>query len=118
MLGEDLAHVLTMALSAERPFLALLSGGATLSASNFSCSDPSWPFSCCSSPRASQHGPQVKLDDACHTAAHSCPTQQLGLSSRIVSQRISAGAPAGSVAWWEGVHWVGGGAGGYPGGSS
>lgn len=80
-----MAYVLTMALSAERPFLALLSGEATLSASKFSCSDPSWPFSCCSSPRASQHGPQVKLDDVCHTAAHSCPTQQLGLSSRIES---------------------------------
>lgn len=129
----------------------------------------------------------MKLDDTRHTAAHSRPTQQLGLSSRMESggswrcltedqchttrlgvrragtslsrapchlyscvfldelsllvtlmpkcsgtpgagpekpadqwgQGVrAAGAPAGSSAWWVGVHWLGSGAGGYPGGSS
>lgn len=27
------------------------------------------------------------------------------MGAGAVSRRISTGAPAGSVAWWEGVHW-------------
>lgn len=75
--------------------------------------------------RASQHGPQVKLDDTCHTAAHSCPTQQLGLGSRMESggswgclTEDQYWSPRGECGLVGGCSLGGGRAGGYPGGSS